>query len=199
MKKPMQAARTLLSIAVLFGAIGMTACARDTTAPLSSATDANKALLGATDQTYTFIVDPKADSPRLYFGASYIAIPANSICAIVGSSYGPGTWKDSCVSETLPVIIKATVHNAATNNPSVDFEPAMRFNPAVALPTLLFSVTNNATLSNMSVVKYCASALLTTTCTDESLTDASLATTVDKWNNIVWRKIRHFSGYTVAE
>ena len=199
MNKPMQALRTLLSIAVLSGAIGLTACARDATAPLSSAADANKALLGATDQTYTFIVNPKAESPRLYFGASYIVIPANSICAIGVSTYGSQTWKDSCNPETLPVTIKATVHNAATNNPSVDFEPAMRFNPAVALPTLLFSVTNAATLSNMSVVKYCSSALLTTTCTDESLTDAALATTVDKSNNIVWRKIRHFSGYTVAE
>ena len=199
MNKPMQALRTLLSIAVLSGAIGLTACARDATAPLNSPTDADKALLGATDQTYTFIVNPAADSPRLYFGASYIVIPANSICAIGTSTYGPSTWKDSCVPETLPVTIQATVHNAATKNPSVDFEPAMRFNPAVALPTLLFSVTNAATLNNLTVVKYCTSALLSTTCVDESLTDASLATTVDKFNNIVWRKIRHFSGYTVAE
>lgn len=199
MNKPMQALRTLLSIALMSGVVGLTACARDTTAPLSSPTDASKALNNAIDGTYTFTVNPKADSPRLYFGSSYIVIPANSICAIASSTYGSRYWRDSCVPETLPVTIVATVRNAASNNPSVDFEPAMRFNPAVALPTLLFSVSNGATLNNMSVVNYCTTSLLTSTCVDESLTDAALTTTADKWNNSVWRKIRHFSGYTVAE
>ena len=171
MNKPTKALRTLLSIAVMSGAIGLSACAGDATAPLSSPTDARKALTGALDQTYTFTVDPNVDNPQLSFGASYISIRANSICAIGSSTYGASYWKDSCVPQTAPVTILATVHNAGTDHPSVDFAPAMRFNPDVELPKLLFSVTNAATLNSMSVVKYCTTALLVYNCIDESLTD----------------------------
>ena len=199
MNKPTKALRTLLSIAVMSGAIGLSACAGDATAPLSSPTDARKALTGALDQTYTFTVDPNKDNTQLSFGASYISIRARSICAIGSSTYGASYWKDSCVPETAPVTILATVHNAGTDHPSVDFAPAMRFNPDVDLPKLLFSVTNAATLNSMSVVKYCTTALLAYNCIDESLTDERLSTTISPSTNTVWRKIRHFSGYTVAE
>ncbi len=202
MHKPTTAFRTLLTIAAVSAAMAVSACGNDATAPTASQLTpggANKALSGASDQTYAWTVDPTTDSPRLYFGDSYIVIPANAICNIAGSSYGVGHWTESCDPETNPVNITATVHDAQTDHPSIDFEPAMRFNPAAALPTLLFSVTDKATLNNMSVVKYCTSALQSTTCVDESLADSALETSVDSWNNIVWRRIRHFSGYTVAE
>ncbi|MEP6989361.1 MAG: hypothetical protein ABJA80_00415 [bacterium] len=202
MHKPTTAFRTLLTIAAVCAAMAVSACGNDATAPTSSPLapgGADRALSGANDQTYAWTVDPTTDSPRLYFGDSYIVIPANAICDIAGSSYGAGHWMESCNPETKPVIITATVHNANTEHPSIDFAPAMRFNPAATLPTLLFSVTDKATLSNMSVVKYCTVALLSMSCVDESLADSALATSVDSWNNIVWRRIRHFSGYTVAE
>ena len=36
-------------------------------------------------------------------------------------------------------------------------------------------------------------------CVDESLTDSDLTTYIDYPNNILFRRIKHFSGYTVAE
>ena len=202
MNKPTKALHDILSVALVSATIGLAACAHDTTAPSASRPtigDASKALSGAIDQTYTWTVDPSKDSPQLAFGASYLVIPANSICALASSSYGPSYWTTPCVPETQPVTITATVHNSQTSNPSIDFEPALRYNPAVALPTLLFSVTDAATLSNMTAVKYCANALLASSCVDESLSDAALTTTVNVANNTVWRHIRHFSGYFVSE
>jgi hypothetical protein len=36
-------------------------------------------------------------------------------------------------------------------------------------------------------------------CVDESQSDQSLKTTVDASQNLVWRRIKHFSGYLIAE
>jgi hypothetical protein len=45
------------------------------------------------------------------------------------------------------------------------------------------------------VVKYCNES----GCMDESLTDPSLISYVDTDSKVVFRRIKHFSGYVVAE
>jgi hypothetical protein len=174
----------------------LAACAGDVTTPTATKlapTHVTKALVGAVDGVYTFTVDPNS-SQTVSFGKSYVSFPAGSICALGTSSYGPSTWNDSCVAETGPVTITATVRNAQTNNPSVDFEPAMRFSPATTVQLYLY-VTNAATLSNMTVMRYCSA----TGCVDESITDASLQTSIDATQGLVFRRIKHFSGYVVNE
>jgi len=44
-------------------------------------------------------------------------------------------------------------------------------------------------------MKYCNAA----GCVDESLTDPDLRSNVDVENKVVFRRIKHFSGYVVAE
>jgi len=174
----------------------LAACAGDSTSPSASKlapTIATKALLGAVDGVYTFTVDPSSNQ-TISFGKSYISFPAGSICALATSGYGASYWNAPCTAESGPVTITATVRNALTNNPSVDFEPAMRFNPATTVQLYLY-VTDAATLSNMTVMKYCS--LLG--CVDESIGDASLQTTVNASAGLVFRRIKHFSGYTVSE
>ena len=197
-RPPMQALLTLSRVTLVAATLLAGACGHDVASP-TAPTDADKALVGAVDQTYVWTVNPTQDSPQLAFGGSYVRFPANSICKIATSSYGPSYWTSSCVPETAPVVVTAIVRNAGTDHPSVDFSPAMRFNPAVTLPTLFFSVTNAATLSSMAKVKYCSNALLATSCIDESLNDSALETTVNTDDKTLWRKIRHFSGYVVAE
>jgi hypothetical protein len=199
MKKPMLARlaasrSSLLVISTLL----LAACAGDLTSPRASKvpTDANKALVGAVSGVYTFTVNPNT-STVLNFGQSNLALPAGSICELATSGYGTSTWNNSCTPETAPITITATLFDAETDHPRVDFQPALRFNPQTnALLTL--TVSNSETLSSMAVLKYC-NAL--NQCVDESLTDASLSTTiatdVSGWK--ISRRIKHFSVYMVAE
>lgn len=183
----------------------LAACAGEATAPVAPTlrtqertspfvpTDAQRALVGVVDGTYHFTVDP-SQSQTLQLGASGLYIPANAICDLGTSSYGMGTWNDACAPQTAPMTITAVVRNAATDHPSVEFQPALRFNPQSNVNLYLY-VTDQATLDNSKVLKYCNE----TGCVDESLTDPDLISNVDVDNKVVFRRIKHFSGYVVAE
>jgi hypothetical protein len=193
----------------LFGIVGasvlLAACAGEATAPKAAQhpsllrnspfvpTALQKALVGVSDGTYSFTIDPSVDQ-SLSLGASHLDIPANAVCELSSSSYGPDFWNDGCTPETAPLTITAVVKNAATDHPSVQFEPAMRFSPDKNVSLYLY-VTDQATLDATRVMKYCNG----TTCVDESLVDPSLQSNVDATNNVVFRRIKHFSGYVVAE
>ena len=196
-------AKTLIPLAA--ASLMLAACAGEATAPVAPTlrtqertspfvpTDAQRALVGVVDGTYTFNINP-SESQKLELGASGLYIPANAICEVGTSSYGIGTWNDACAPQTRPMTITAVVRNAATDHPSVEFQPALRFNPTKQV-WLYMSVSNQATLDNTKVLWYCNE----TTCMDESQTDSDLVSYVDREHFMVFRRIKHFSGYVVAE
>ena len=190
--KPYRLATLVVATALLAG------CAGEATAPaaqrVAAPVLAAKALSGVIDGVYSYTVTPGQDQV-LRFGDSYLTLPANSICSLT-SSYGPDQWNASCAPEAAPVTIVATIRNANTNNPSIDFQPAMRFSPDKQV-VLTLTVTNAETLSNMAKLLYCGP--FSAACVDESAADASLASEVNKTANTVARRIKHFSGYVVAE
>jgi len=154
---------------------------------------AQRALVGVADGTYTYQIDP-TEAQSLQFGASHLDIPANAVCDLATSSYGVGTWNDSCAAQTDTFTITAVVKDAATDHPSVEFQPALRFNPASTVNLYLY-VTDQATLDASKVMKYCNA----DGCVDESIADPDLRSNVDVENKVVFRRIKHFSGYVVAE
>ena len=190
-----------LSALALAGVL-LAGCAGESTAPPAARmsqirtspfvpTDAQKALVGVSDGRYTFLIDP-AQAQSLSLGASHLDIPANAVCDIATSSYGAGHWDESCAAQADTFSITAVVRNAASDNPSVDFEPALRFSPDKKVNLYLY-VTNQATLDASRVVKYCNA----NGCVDESVNDSSLASSVDLENRVVFRRVKHFSGYVV--
>jgi hypothetical protein len=206
MRLPMMArsrASTLITLAT--ASLMLAACAGEATAPVAPKTvsqertspfvptDAQRALVGVADGSYTFTIDP-SQAQSLELGASHLDIPANAVCDLATSSYGVGTWNDACALQTAPFTITAVVKNAATAHPSVEFQPALRFDPAANVNLYLY-VTDQATLDATKVMKYCNE----TGCVDESLTDPELRSNVDVENKVVFRRIKHFSGYVVAE
>ena len=195
MSKPKQALSKMLLVA---STLLIAACAGESTSPStnrSAPLEASKALVGVVDGVYAFSIDPSVEN-TLAFGESRLTLPDHSICALATTPYGPAYWDQSCVAEQGRVTITAVIRNALTNQPCIEFSPAMRFNPDRNV-RLFLQVDNAATLSAMSKMLYCGP--FSVFCKDESLTDASLLTTVDVTNNTVFRRIKHFSGYTVAE
>ena len=62
-------------------------------------TDAQKALVGVSDGTYSFVIDPTQDQ-SLALGASHLEIPANAVCDLATSTYGAGHWEEGCAAQT---------------------------------------------------------------------------------------------------
>jgi hypothetical protein len=201
-------ARYRSSVFTMLAAGGMllTSCSRDVTNP-SASTKAStpervssfrpnlsaKALYGVSDGTYTLTFDPTQDQ-SFNIGLNHLDMPANSVCNIAESSYGVSHWNEACTPETDSVTITATISGAASDNPRVDFQPAMRFNPDKNVE--LFMYAPNVSLSDSWKLGYCNAQNV---CVDESKTDAELQSYVDHDANVVFRRIKHFTGYLVNQ
>ena len=207
MRLPMKACSKVSLITLMAASVFLGACSGDATAPAKAKSTASlsrtspfvpsaaaKALIGVADGTYTFTVDPTVDQ-SINLGPNYLALPANAICDIATSSYGATHWSETCVPQTQPVTITAVVRNATTDHPSIDFFPAMRFSPDKNVNLYIYVPTGMADFQKNWVMKYCNDASV---CVDESLTDADLRSNVDLQNLMVFRRIKHFSGYIVT-
>jgi hypothetical protein len=203
MRLPMMARYRVSTLTALaLSAMLLAGCAGESIAPAKvqtsqvrtspfAPTAAQKALVGVSDGSYQFEIDPSKDE-RLQLGASRLEIPANAVCDLDESTYGADFWNDECALQTEPFTVTAVVRNAATDHPSVDFEPALRFNPDKQVELYLY-VTDQATLDAARVVKYCNA----DGCVDESINDSSVSSKVDLENRVVFRRIKHFSGFII--
>jgi hypothetical protein len=140
-------------------------------------------------------------------GLYALNFPANSICDPATSSYGPGTWNDPCttLADGQSVTITAT-YGFTTSGFSIDFSPALRFNPntKVLIATNVYAnaITSNADYyaANPSALHYLGiyySPQLNGTAQTDAGLDGSLVTHVNLKTGIVWRRIKHFSGYNI--
>ena len=184
------------SAAIAFAFVAMTNCSESATSPTgSSSLTPNFNMNGA----------PNANSGRSHshftadnvangfdIGASgHIYISRSNICDRDKSLYGPGTWNLPCSSENKDVNIDAQASTTSKGHTRIDFNPPMRFNPNSGDVIL---VINDPALANNpnSVILYCNDLGV---CVDEGKSDKALITHHDTTRGIIWRKIRHFSGY----
>lgn len=193
--------------------VASSACSTDATAPLPLTAPESaglskgglpngkaKPVTGTTEDdtsTYVIQVDPRRDN-YLKFGVHSLWLPAHSICDPSTSSYGMGTWNLECSPLTTSITITAKVRSTSGGLPRIDFEPALRFNPTRSVYLTLAVKGKQAQEAVAMRILYCptnASKL----CVDEALTDPSLETVLDRPSKLVYRRIKHFSGYLVAE
>lgn len=190
---------TLLACAALLGA-----CSGEMTSPSAATpaksveavsafvpTAAQKALVGVVDGTYSVTIDPRYNQ-SLYLGPNKLVIPAYSICNIGTSGYGPSTWNNACTPRTQSVTITVKITNSQTDHPRVDFFPAMRFSPTKNVQLFMYVPQVNQSDARKWVMQYCDNS---GKCIDESKTDRDLTTYVDRNANMLFRRIKHFSGY----
>ena len=190
-------------VATLFVAFAA-ACADSSSSPLEP-----RAISGAKQSTQTqtttwtagdslfatFNVTPAGGTYNIVGRKFRIDFPAGAICDIPTSSYGPGTWDDACFSTTQTVKVSTKIWLDADGHPHIDFQPAMRFQPTLANGVMLYLKDRNAQYRDDLSILYCVT---DNGCRDESLTDPSLETMVDPVDGIVFRRIKHFSGYNVT-
>jgi hypothetical protein len=213
----MESMRPYLRPIVLAAAAVLAACSDAGTSPRSgdvrSAVPADRPSLDINSssrfwgfRTTTFTLTSAGGTYQI--GDFYtLNVPANGVCSL-SSSYGPDTWDSPCTTlgdgETITV---TATYGITSNGPSVDFSPALRFSPnaQTTLSTSLYSnvltSASNYFASHPSALQffgmYYEANLGSSLVTDAAL-DPSLVTHVNLSTGIVWRRVKHFSGYSVA-
>lgn len=183
-----------------FAALGvalLSACSDQRSSPLEPQLQAHTvsgAMVGDTVVS-EFTVSPWGGRYSVVSGLLKIDFPAGAICDIPTSSYGPSEWDKPCVPTTQSVRVKSKAWLDAQGHPHVDFQPAMRFSPAIVGGVQLYLKDPKGLFDPNASIFYCAT---DTNCYDESLTDASLRTRYDSSNGMFYRRIKHFSGYNVT-
>jgi hypothetical protein len=156
----------------------------------------NKPADASEDTAYTFTIDPQRFQ-QLNFGQHTLYVPAHAICQ-AGSGYGLTFWDKPCTPETAPITVTVKVKGATKGFPRVDFQPELRFNPRTTVVLALTVKGKGWANADSWRILYCATSSQNG-CIDESLLDSSLATQLDRQTHQVFRRIKHFSGYLVAE
>ena len=147
----------------------------------------------------TFTVTPTGGIFSM--GPHHVYFPAYAICDPAKSTYGTTEWDKPCETLTSAITIKAEVR--VTNGiPWVYFTPNLRFVPS-QYPTRwvwLYLETRQpidpADLSKFTILWFSevgAQAI------DESLSDPTLRTHLWPEVGLVYRRIKHFSGYQVHD
>jgi hypothetical protein len=180
-------AKTLLAV-VGFGLLG--ACADSVSAPTAEITAKNPAGFSKLVGTTTFVYNPGTGVTKR-FGDHMIVIPAGAICDL-GSSYGFGQWDKPCNASTKSIVITALSFVDNDGHPYVDFQPALRFVPSKEV--FLYMRDGVRDGSHVVSIQYCATPV---SCTDESKNDPSVATKRIGHSRILYRRLKHFSGYVI--
>jgi hypothetical protein len=139
-----------------------------------------------------------------------IVVPAGAVCDPATTKYGVKHWDDDCTpaAQTVTVNVVAKKHGQVV---SVDFQPDLRFRPSAgwvvirtnAYSSLLTSASVRQLPRNSSFFQSFAILYVPTgggANIDElrSTGDVSLVTHVDLQSGVVWRRVKHFSGYLIS-
>ena len=164
------------------------------------------------DGTYNVNLNPAVEN-TLVMGPNTLVIPAFSVCELGSSGYGVSFWNAPCAPETRTVQLTVSV-NSSGSGASIDFNPALRFSPLNKVVLTLSAPNVSVQDSKNWVILYCPTTTSTTSgngsggsgtgkdgnkCVNESLTDKDLQTFIDFDAKQLFRRIKHFSRYTVSD
>ena len=146
------------------------------------------------DET-TLTIDP-SESRTYAFGRNWIYFPAYSICDPATSGYGIGTWDLPCEPLRTPIQIQVRWKHKGGHG-WVEFEPNLRFVPASRVQNwVILAIYDRKPFDSddYRILWETKSGKLI----DEAATDPTLRAYIDRRDNTVYRRIKHFSGYLVA-
>jgi hypothetical protein len=146
----------------------------------------------------SFTLTPSGGVFRM--GPHYVYFPANSVCD-PSSSYGVTEWDKPCRPLTAPIRFTAQVYKSGKAQ-WVYFTPNIRFVPTtnqsgwVWLYMKVDAGRRGLDPSRYSLLWYSAPGAAPI---DESVTDPTLRTLVWPEESLIFRRIKHFSGYQVHD
>jgi hypothetical protein len=201
-------ARALGLVAALGVAVTLSGCDDSTTAPAPQLQAVEAPAMPASlvtveymaeDSTSaTFTVDYRGGTFQL--GPHAIYFPRNAICEPSTSSYGLGEWDAPCTATKRTITIHAKIVHA-NGKQFIDFSPSLRFVPNMKGDKgvyLWMKVDPNYDPTTANPLNMMWLPAPGQEPIDESLSDPSLVTQYSAEYDVVYRRIKHFSGYMVA-
>lgn len=137
-------------------------------------------------------------------GAHGVWFPANSICDPALTSYGPTEWDKPCTTITQPLAIHAEIREQG-GLPYVVFTPDLRFAPAVnakggldpkRFVNLYMALDEETKRSGSLEIQWVADS--ESAPVSEADADPTMRTKRLFGGNVLYRRVKHFSGYLVA-
>ena len=175
--------------AVVFAAL-LTGCRGDVVAP--SITQPSAALSTSGSVT-SFTYDPLVATTFYLGGQHKISFSAGAVCDPALSTYGVTEWDRPCTPLAAPIVITARAYSDAAGRPRVDFSPALRFVPGSEV--VLYLRDKDAAGDPTAVIQWCDDS---NQCATEAAPLPSYETKRDAALGIVFRAIKHFSGYMIS-
>jgi hypothetical protein len=158
-------------------------------------------------RTTSFVLTAAGGMYNIGDGFYSLNVPANGVC-VLESSYGPGEWDSPCqtLAGDQSITVTATF-GFANGGPVIDFKPGLRFSPtaqvtlstgmyAPLLTTLRPLFSSNPSLLRFFGMYYTPD--LGATATTDAAFDPSLVTHINLRSGLVWRRVKHFSGYNLV-
>lgn len=139
-------------------------------------------------------------------GPHGVWFPANSICDPALTSYGPTEWDEPCTTITSPIAIHAEIMEQG-GLPYIVFTPDLRFAPATRKANgsvdpkrfvNLYMYVGRSAASETGTLEIKWIADHASTPLSEAAADPSLQTRRMERGKVVYRRVKHFSGYLVA-
>ena len=127
-------------------------------------------------------------------GRHWIYFSPNSICDPNKTAYGEGEWNNSCQPAKRDIPITAKIYADSNGRPVVSFEPHLRFDPTKYV--ILHMTFDIAGMSEPKILWF-KKEFNGQNGVDEASNDEALITQKDD-QLLVYRRIKHFSGYTVS-
>jgi hypothetical protein len=132
-------------------------------------------------------------------GPHAVSFPANAICDPATSSYGPTEWDQPCTPATEPIQIHAEVRKQ-DGYEYVDFTPALRFVPTTDESQYVWIMMKSDEARGTN--EYWRFPILyrpsdDAALVDEAAIDETMRTYLYVPAGIAFRRIKHFSGYTI--
>jgi hypothetical protein len=186
-------ARQLATATLAALAFTLAACSDSPVDPASSTLKPEGAHLTlASTSVTTATLYPQYDNVYVSVEGHRIVIPAYSICQIGVSGYGPGFWDKSCTPQTSPIVFTITTSVDTDGSSRVSVKPDVRFVPGKRV--MAYFKDTKGSVTSGSYIAYC----FTDGCIDEGKIDASMTTYRDPSQGIIYRRLKHFSGYNVV-
>jgi len=184
------------------------AASSDAIATSSSA--ANGRGRGTTTTTVLATLQISPDGGTYHVGDFDVVIPAGAVCDPSTTAYGRRHWDDDCTPANRTVTV-SVVAESRRNGVSVDFRPDLRFRPSagwvtIQTPAYRQLLTSDAVRKLAPTSEYFRSFGIAYVPSgggsrlDEVILngDRSLVTHVDRNSGLVWRRVKHFSGYMIS-
>jgi hypothetical protein len=165
----------------------------------------------SSNQNHTVIgtIELSPNGGTYHVGDFDVVMPAGAVCDPKTAKYGPKHWDDDCIPARQSITV-SVVAQKQHGQVSIDFQPDIRFRPAagsVRIETRAYSdlLTSSAVRQlspgssyfDQFAISYVPTGKTTRIDEVQSTGDRSLATHVDLSTGVVWRRVKHFSGYTI--